>query len=195
VRDDRVTPNFSEMYTVEAIRAAFAATGVSTAKLDEIAEAQEFAARLIGGKVASSATLTRVQTRTGICVFVYREGGVMTAMVAYVLFSERGLRALFADRFNAYEPASSHLTRQGEEPAGVYGWGVAATNHPAARQVVAGYELMRQKAAPHLPFFGRPVTEAGRRLMFERLHYKPVPGSTTGVVWLEPFAGSRAAAA
>jgi hypothetical protein len=195
VRDDRVTSNFSKLHTVEAIRAAFASMGVSTAGLDEIAEAQAFAARLIGGNVATAATLTRVQTRTGICVFLYRESSVMTAMVAYVLLSERGLRALFADRFNAHEPAASHLIRLGEEPAGVYGWGVAATNHPAATRVVAGYELMRQKAAAHLPFFGRPVTEAGRRLMFERLHYKPVPRSASGVVWLEAFEGSRAAAA
>ena len=46
----------------------------------------------------------------------------------------------------------------GEDPAGLYGWGVAAASPRTARRLVAGYEAMVRLAIPHLPVFARAAT-------------------------------------
>ena len=47
--------------------------------------------------------------------------------------------------------------------------------------------VMVRDSIPHLAFFGRVATEAGRRLVIERIGFKPVPGSTTDLLWIEPL--------
>jgi hypothetical protein len=162
---------------------------------EEISEAREFAAKLIGGRVATAATLARVHARTAAGVFTVREQGVLTAVAALVMLSDEGRKAVWTEAFDGLNPSDRHVVRRGGEPAGVYGWGVAATNHEAAARVIQGYERASRQAVPHLAFFGRPVTPAGKRLMIDRLGFKPLPGSQTGLVWIEPVAVRQPAAA
>jgi hypothetical protein len=171
----------------QLIRDSFAQCGVSSADLDEIDEARDFAARLIGGKVTSAQTIARVHDRTGAALFLTRDGAELTGLLAFVLLSEQGLTALWADRFDGLEPDPDHVAGDGKPPAAVYNWGIAASRFRAVKRLIDGYQLMRRSAVPHLAFFGRPVTEQGRRLTIDRLQFKPVPGSRTGLVWIEPI--------
>jgi hypothetical protein len=173
--------------TVASIRAAFTGIDILPAVPGEMVEAHDFAERLIGGKIASADSLGRVHARTGAGLFVYRENGELTGLVALILLSERGLKAVCTDKFDAIEPAVSHVARRDHEPFGVYAWGIAASNHPAAKRMMEALGVMVGEAIPHLAFFGRVATEAGRRLVVERIGFKPVPGSTTDLLWIEPL--------
>jgi hypothetical protein len=195
VQHQTINPIAQPLHTVRALREAFIAQGVIPAWPEEIAEAHALAARLISGKIASAATLARVHARTGAGVFTVRDEGVLTAVVALVMLSDEGRQAVWRDEFDAVRPADRHVLRRGGEPAGVYGWGVAATSHDAAKRIVQGYLQACRSAVPHLAFFGRPVTPDGKRLMVERLGFTPVPGSTTGLTWIEPLPVRQPAAA
>jgi hypothetical protein len=173
--------------TVASIRGAFTGLEILPAEPGELVEAQAFAERLIGGKIASADALGRVHARTGAGLFVYREDGELTGVVALILLSERGLKAVCADRFDALDPAAAHVARHDHEPRGVYAWGIAASNHPAAKRMMDALGVMVRDSIPHLAFFGRVATEAGRRLVIERIGFKPVPGSTTDLLWIEPL--------
>jgi hypothetical protein len=181
--------------TVVGIRAAFAEFGVTPAEPRQIAEAQAFATRLIGGKLVSPEKLASIHRTTGAGLFLVHEDGELTAIFAMVLLNAAGQRAVAADEFDSLDPPPSHVIAPGEEPAAIYGWGIAATNHPAAQRIIDACGLLGRTAAPHLPIFARPVTPRGLRLMVERMNFKPVPGSTTGLVWAEPTAPIRAVAA
>lgn len=181
--------------TVIGIRAAFAEYGVLPARPDQIVEAQAFATRLIGGKLVSPEKLASIHETTGAGLFLVHEDGELTALFAMVLLNAEGRRAVEADQFDSLEPPPHHVIARGEEPAAIYGWGIAATNHPAAQRIIDACGLLGRTAAPHLPVFARPVTPRGLRLMVERMNFKPVPGSTTGLVWAEPAADSQSAAA
>jgi hypothetical protein len=180
--------------TVVGIRAAFAEFGVTSAEPREIAEAQAFASRLIGGKLVSPEKLASIHRTTGAGLFLVHEDGELTAIFAMVLLNPAGRRAVEADEFDSLDPPPRHVIGPGEEPAAIYGWGIAATNHPAAQRIIDACGLLGRTAAPHLPIFARPVTPRGLRLMVERMNFKPVPGSTTGLVWAEPTALAAAAA-
>jgi hypothetical protein len=180
--------------TVVGIRAAFAEFGVTPAEPREIAEAQAFASRLIGGKLVSPEKLASIHRTTGAGLFLVHEDGELTAIFAMVLLNPAGRRAVEADEFDSLDPPPRHVIGPGEEPAAIYGWGIAATNHPAAQRIIDACGLLGRTAAPHLPIFARPVTPRGLRLMVERMNFKPVPGSTTGLVWAEPTALAAAAA-
>jgi hypothetical protein len=180
---------------VIGIRAAFAEYGVLPARPDQIVEAQAFATRLIGGKLVSPEKLASIHDTTGAGLFLVHEDGELTALFAMVLLNADGRRAVEADEFDSLEPPGRHVIGRGEEPAAIYGWGIAATNHPAAQRIIDACGLLGRTAAPHLPVFARPVTPRGLRLMVERMNFKPVPGSTTGLVWAGPGADSQSAAA
>lgn len=184
-----------DSYAEHAICAAFAEFGVSPARLDEIEEARGFAARLIGGEMASAETLAWMHQRTGAALFLARDGGELTGLLAFILLSEEGVRAVWADTFEALQPDPAHVAGPGAPPAGIYNWGVATSRFGAVKRLFGAFELMRRQAVPHLAFFGRPSTKAGWRVTVDHLKFKPLPGSKTGLVWIEPvnqFAGVAA---
>lgn len=195
MRHQRLTRKGRTSRTAEGICAAFAEFDIPAATPGEMVEAQAFAARLIGGKIASADTLAWIQARTGASVFLVRENGELTGLVAFVLLSEEGRQAVWSDRFDGFDPAPGHVASPTDEPAAVYGWGIAATNHEAAQRLLEASQLMGRTAVAHLAYFARPVTPKGLRLMVERLMFKPLPGSTTGLVWIEPYDQQSPAAA
>ena len=180
--------------TVAAVQAAFTRFGMAPARMIDMIEAHDFAEGLIGGKIASPEALWRVQRRSGAGVFLYHEEERLTGIVANVLLSPAGLKAIWDETFDALDPAPRHICREADEPAAVYAWGIAASNHPAAKQMLDALGAMVTGAIPHLTFFGRVATPAGRRLAIERIGFKPVPDSTTDLLWIEPF-NQRAPAA
>ena len=112
----------------DAILKKMAEFGVFSADPAEIVEAQAFAARLIGPNIAQAETLRRVHQITGVGLFVAREEGEIAGVVAFVPLSAEGLRATREDAFRAVDPAAAHISVWGEDPAGLYGWGVAAAS-------------------------------------------------------------------
>jgi hypothetical protein len=160
-----------------------------------MAEASEFAANLIGGKGASAEILARVHERTGASVFLAFEEGRLTGVWASVLLSEAGVRACHADEFDSLEPELRHVSVREDEPAGHYAWGIAGSTRESAKRVVGAADALYWTVLPHLPFFTRPATPAGVRLVVERLGFKPVPGSKTRLVWQPPRSERSSAAA
>jgi hypothetical protein len=174
--------------TARSIRAAFARFDVFAAGVDDIAEARDFAGRLIGGQMADTSTIARIHQKTDrATLFLARDGEELTGVIAFLLLSEQGLEAILAERFNGLDPDPSHIAGDGAPLAAVYNWTIAASRNRAVKRLIDGYEAMRRQAVPRLTFYSRPVTEAGWRLTVDRLKYKPLAGSTIGLVWSAPL--------
>jgi len=157
------------------------------ATTEQMAEARAFAASLIGENIVTPQTLAWVQDRTGAALFLAREEGRLTGVWAAVLLSQAGLAACHADRFDALDPNPSHVAEKGDPPAGVYAWGIAGSTRASAKRVVAAGEVAYREVFVHLPYFTRPTTAAGVRLAITRFGFKPVPGSTSGLVWMDAY--------
>ena len=138
--------------------------------------------------------LDRVQSLTGrASLFVTEEEGALCGVLAFVLLSGEGLRAVYQGGFDACAPSARHLACPGENIHAFYGWGVAATTKTSARRVVDGARGVMAGAVGPLPKFARPTTEAGHRLMRERLGFVDLPGSDSGLVWQAPLDAAVAA--
>ena len=178
---------------VEALRAELAPFNIYPATVVEVPEARAFAADLIGGEIVSPEALRMVHERTGAGLFVYRDHGVLSGVIALVLLTDEGLRAAMTDAFDALSPNPAHVAWPQEEPAGVYGWGIAAADKTTARHLVEASAAMTSNSIGHLPHFARAATEAGARFM-ERLGFRPYPNSRKGLVLLDPQRDRKVAA-
>jgi hypothetical protein len=166
------------------LRRELDAFGVRPARGAEIGAARAFAAQLIGEGIVAAADLERVHRLTGeSALFIAHEDGEMTGVLAFVLLNVGGLRAVLTGAFDALAPAAEHVAGPGSPACAFYGWGVAATTKPSARRVIDGAKAVMAGACGHLPKFARPTTEAGHRLMRERLGFEDLPGSFDGLVW------------
>ena len=176
------------------LRRDLAAFDVQAAHGAEVPAARQFAAQLIGEGIVTAADLERVHRLTDeSALFVAREDGELTGVLAFVLLNVSGLRAVLTGAFNALAPAAEHVAGPGEPACAFYGWGVAATTKPSARRVIDGARAIMAGAVGHLPKFARPTTEAGHRLMRERLGFEDLPGSFDGLVWQPPMEQAVAA--
>lgn len=175
------------------LRTDLEAFGVRPAQGREVPAARQFAAQLIGDGIVSGADLERIQRLSGdAALFVTEEDGALTGVLAFVLLSAEGLRAVQHGSFDALAPAAAHVAGAGQGACAFYGWGVAATTKASARRLIDGARSIMGGAVGHLPKFARPTTEAGRRLMYERLGFEDLPGSN-GLVWQAPLAAAVAA--
>ena len=179
---------------VRLIHSELAAFDVRPAISSEMHEARAFAARLIGPEIVSAAALERVHARSGAGLFLAKEGGELTGVLAFVLLSRAGLAAVWDETFDALDPPDACVSALHQNPVALYGWGVAATTKASAGRVIEGAQAMWAGAVAGLPYFARPTTPRGERLMRERLNFEDLPGSRTGLVWLPPERARRAAA-
>ena len=177
----------------QTLRAELALFNLYPASADEVPEARAFAADLIGGDIVSSEALRMVHERSGVGLFVYRDIGALKGVIALVLLTAEGLRAAMTDRFDALAPSPAHVARIGQNPSGVYGWGIAAADKDTARRLAQASAVMTSSSIGHLPHFARAATEAGARFM-ERLGFRPYLPSRKGLVLLQPRLARRAAA-
>jgi len=166
---------------------------VRPAEPERITEARAFAAQLIGEGIVTAGDLERIHMLSGeAALFTTAEGGQLTGILAFVLLNAAGLAAVRTGAFNALSPADAHVAGPGEPARAFYGWGVAATTKPSARRLIDGARAIMAGAVGHLPKFARPTTEAGHRLMRERLGFVDLPGCRDGLVWQAPFAAAVA---
>jgi hypothetical protein len=179
---------------VAAIAGELAVYDLHGAAAADMVEARKFAANLIGPDIVSAATLQMVHERSGAGLFLAREEGALTGVLAFVLLNDVGFRAVREDVFDAVSPLPAHVAGRGQAPVAVYGWGIAATGKPSAIRLVEGAKAMARNAVAHLPYFGRAATDAGVRLMRERLGFQDWPGSTSGLLWRPPILRRQAAA-
>jgi len=114
-------------------------------------------------------------------------------VLAFVLLNGAGAEAVAGGAFDTADPAAEHMASPDEVVRASYGWGICATTKEAARRVVGG-SFAITPLFEHLPRYARPTTEAGHRLMRERMGYVDLPGSS-GLVWLPPFAHPQTAVA
>jgi hypothetical protein len=167
---------------------------VRPAEAGEVAAARDLAAQLIGEGIVTTDELDRVQYLTGrTSLFVAEEDDALCGVLAFVLLGAEGLRAVRGGTFDACAPSALHLACPGEDIHAFYGWGVAATTKASARRVVDGARAVMGGAVGPLPKFARPTTEAGHRLMRERLGFVDLPGSLRGLVWQPPLEAAVAA--
>jgi hypothetical protein len=160
----------------------------------EVAAARALCADLIGPSIVSADDLDRVQRQTaGTSVFVTEEDGALCGVLALVLLNGAGLKAVLDGGFDAQSPAAAHLAGPGEVASAFYGWGVAATTKASAHRVVDAARAVMSGTFGPLPKFARPTTEAGHRLMRERLAFIDLPGSADGLVWQAPLEQAAAA--
>jgi hypothetical protein len=181
--------------SVCAIRAAFEAFGVEPADVGDIAAAREFALELIGGRMASTETITSVHERTGAGLFLVRDGGAIHGLLAFIMLNREGAEAAVCDDFDSLTPRPEYVCPADEEPAAIYSWAIAAADKDAATRLIRGHERLRHVAVAHLPFYCRLATAEGRRLAIVRMGFKPLPGSDSGLFWSEPKAESLVEAA
>jgi hypothetical protein len=156
--------------------------GVVSAAGPEMSRARELAALLIGAAIVSTEALDRVQATTECAVFIAHEDGQLTGVLAFILLNAQGADAVLRGAFDAADPVLEHLASPDEIVCAVYGWGICATAKPTARRLVEGSEAIKP-LLDHVAHYARPTTEAGRRLMCERLGFVDLPGSQ-GLVWL-----------
>jgi hypothetical protein len=176
------------------LRRELAPYGVRPAGPYEVAAARSLAADLIGEAIVSADVLDRVQRQTaGTSLFVTEEEGALCGVLAFVLLNAAGLSAVAGGTFDAVTPAPAHLAGPGESACAFYGWGVAATTKTSARRVVDAARAVMSGTFGPLPKFARPTTEAGHRLMRERLAFVDLPGSHDGLVWQAPLEQAVAA--
>jgi len=175
------------------LRRELAGFALRPARADETPAARGLAARLIGEGIVSARDLERVHRASGgASLFLAHEEGALTGVLAFVLLGRAGLQAVRDGSFDALAPADAHLARPGQPASAFYGWGVAATTKASARRLIDGSRAIMDGVLGHLPKFARPTTEAGHRLMRERLGFVDLPASR-GLVWQPPVQEAAAA--
>lgn len=188
------TPQIHAAEISSRLRRELAPYAVRAAHPAEADTARAFAAALIGDGIVTADDLARVQRLSGgTSLFLTEEDGALSGVLAFVLLNATGLFAVRNGSFDALSPAAAHVAGPRQAAAAFYGWGVAATTKLSARRVVDGARAIMGGAVGHLPKFARPTTEAGHRLMRERLGFVDLPGSRDGLVWQAPLVTAIAA--
>ena len=167
------------------------ASSLRLADPSQLVAAHALAASRIGPGIASQQDLARVQRLTRAAVLVHLSDGRVDGVLGLLRLSPTGHIALLAGRLDAARPDASWLAAPSAPAAAVYAAGIAATSRTGARAVVSGVARLRDACA-ELPFYARPVTVDGRRVLVERLACEPLMG--TNLYWSAAATPREAAA-
>lgn len=164
--------------------------GMRVARLHELPVVRKLATDLISSEVMPLAGIRMVlrKTRTGILVFEEADGSI-TGMLSVTRLTDEGYKALLTGLFNPLAPLAQHYAGPGDKAAAVYSPAIAARTREAARATVTAVTRIRETVMAELPFYARPVTAAGRRVLIERLHCSEATG---GLLWSAPLRPGRA---
>ena len=191
----RHSQRLADSPTIVAIRDVLAAHGASPVAPHEVPLAQALAARRMNGPVASAEAMAAVEQRSGVSIRVAREGGEITGVMGFVLLSAAGKASVIADRFDALDPDLADVCSRREEPAAIYGWGIATVSHSATKTLVEAACAMGRQVTPHLRWYMRVVSADGERLIMRRQGWRRVPRSGPGLIWQPSLLERDAAAA
>ena len=191
----RHSQRLADSPTIAGIRDVLSRHGAIPAAPDEIAEAQALAARRMNSPMASIEVMATVQGRSGVGVFIAREYGAIAGVMGFVLLSGVGRASVIDDRFDAREPDMADVCSRRDEPAAIYGWGIATISHSATKTLVEAACAMGREVTPHLRWYMRTVTADGERLIMKRQGWRRVPRSSPGLIWQPSLLEREAAAA
>jgi hypothetical protein len=181
-----------------AIRTELARREIHPARLDDIVQARDMAAKRIGAGIAQADVLMTVHERSGLSLFTTRDRDGVTGALAIVPLSVSGLFAIENNGFDSLAPDLGHVAAAGDDPVAIYIWGVAAIRKMAGGWLSNGLAALFETATPRLPYFATPATSAGAHLL-QRTGFRPFPGSADGLMrrppTLAPLAASPPAAA
>jgi hypothetical protein len=165
------------------------ACGLRVAREDELPELRRLAAELISPHIMALAGLRMVlrKTRSGLLAFE-ETGGALTGMLGIARLTQEGYEALLTGRFNPLAPSARHYAGPGDAVSAVYALGIAARTREAARATVTACTRLRETVMAELPFYARPATDAGRRVLIERLHCSQTLGD---LLWSPPLRTER----
>jgi len=169
--------------TIIGIRDVLTAYGAMPAADDDMVEAHALVARRMKGPVASVQSMRLVQARSGVGVCVARTAGAITGVMGFVLLSPIGRASVVADRFDALNPDVADVCSRRDEPAAIYGWGIATLDHASTKVLVEAACAMGDQVTPHLRWYMRTVTADGERLIMKRQGWRRVPRSSPGLIW------------
>lgn len=173
----------------DSVAACAHACGLHVARLDELPELRKLATELISPHIMSLAGLRMVlrKTRSGLLAFKETDGE-LTGMLGVARLTDKGHEALLAGSFNPLEPSARHYAGPGDAVSAVYALGIASLTREAARATVTACVRLRETVMAELPFYARPSTNAGRRVLVERLHCSETLGN---ILWSPPLCPER----
>jgi hypothetical protein len=143
------------------------------------------AAEHIGDRVATLESLRLMRALFPPAVLVFAEYGRVTGVLGTLPLTARGRDALVDGKLDLARLGRTDVAETFEASHGLYAMGIVAITGAAARAVVSGVVRLRERFA-FLPFYARPLTAAGRRVLVERLGCAPVAG--TSLYWSPPTA-------
>lgn len=168
--------------------------GAVPARPEDLEEAQELATRLMEHKVASLETYLRVQQVQPAAVLVARDEGRIAGVVGVLFLRPAGVEQILDGVFDALDPPTEVLTAEGECPAALYAWGVAASTKVGSQAILVGGRAVRLELFPTITGFTRAVTGAGRHVALTRYGYRPLRHADDDLMVAEPtLAAERAA--
>jgi hypothetical protein len=185
----------SDSPTIAGIRRVLAEHGVQPARADEMAEAHKLSSTLIKASVASLEAMRAVHVRSGVGMFVVRENDALTGVMGFLMLSGAGRSALLDDRLDPLDPLTVHVCARRDEPAAIYGWGIASTNHEATRTLVGAATAMGRQVTPHLRWYLRTATADGERLIMKRDGWIRVDGASGRLLYKPSLLERQAVAA
>jgi hypothetical protein len=168
------------------VLALAAARGCAAPNTEELVEARDLATRLMDHEVAALEVYLAVQAVQPSAVLIFKQEGRVTGVFGALFLNETAGRRILERRFNALAPDPSLLTRDGEHPALVYGWGVAAETKLAGAAVLGAAADATRLLFPSITAFTRAVTPAGRHISLKRYGYRPVDGPDDDLLVKEP---------
>jgi hypothetical protein len=151
------------------------ACGLTPLPAGRLAEARRLAQDRIGGSLAPLAALRRLRALAPTSILMVEEQGCIAGILGVLPLTAAGARALLDGRLDLASPRSD-VAQSFDTAAALYAMAIAAASKDAARAVVQGVVRLRE-AFPAIPFYARPVTDDGRRVLIDRLACAPVASS------------------
>jgi hypothetical protein len=170
---------------------AVAACGLAMVASGQLSDARRLAEQAMGRSVAPLSALRRLTLLAPGSILVFESKNVVTGVLGVLPLTEAGLRRLLGGSLELTDPRRSIVANTFDQAFALYAMGIAAVGKDAARAVVAGVVRLRE-AFPEVAFYARPVTDAGRRVLVERLGCVAVPESP---LMVSPAASAMGAAA
>ncbi|WP_137392308.1 hypothetical protein [Rhodoligotrophos defluvii] len=150
---------------------------IRTVRQEDVNVLYQLAVRHFGNEIASFDVVERIlqhHPESAYAIGRYDKTKKFKPLgyVALLMLNQEGVKRLKMGEFNAADPDLAHLSLPGEQPAGIYVWGVVAPG-----KAIAGLpkimEILKRKPYCHADVYARPASVSGLHLMqalcFERI--------------------------
>lgn len=181
--------------TLERIACAASDFNVHALSGSRLIEGRSLAVGLVGEPIASLETMAWVYDRTKLGLLGVTYAGLteeadpedkspLCGLLGVVPLNLAGNQAVLDDFFNAVSPDPTHICTPDEEPAAIFGWGIAVSRHEAARLLVNLGMFISEHIIPTADWYMRAVTNDGARLLMGRMKLTFVEGTKIGTLWM-----------